>query len=162
MFFTGTDMFEGDGAAATFHSVIKSGGNGQVLAKVYASSNLVANTPYFVKVCYTTANANWFQATEPTASGIGMVGIPSAAIASGCVGWVTVRGICNDAQAPATSFTGSVGKAIYLSGATGIGCTGSAYIGAPHQIGIMITTAANSSTTCTILLTGNLYARAIS
>ena len=160
MFFTGTDMFEGDGAAATFHSVIKSGGNGLVLAKVYASSNLVAKTPYNVKIGYATGGANWFQATEPTASNIGLIGIPSAAIASGCVGWVTIRGIVNDVACPAESLTGSVGKAIYQKGA-GLGATGSAYIGAAHQVGIQITTATNSSTTGTILLTGNFYAQSL-
>ena len=161
MFFTGTDMFEGDGAAATFHSVIKSAGNGKVVAKVYASSNLVAKTPYIVRMFYATGATQWLQATELTTSHIGLVGIPDSAIASGCVGWITVRGIVDDAAAPATSFTGSVGKAIYWGGATGIGCTGSAYIGAAHQIGIMITTAANSSTTATIYLTGNMYAQSL-
>jgi len=161
MFFTGTDMFEGDGAAATFHSLIKSAGNGKVVAKVYASSNLVMGTPYVVRTAYATGGGAWFQATELAASSIGLVGIPTTAIASGCVGWVTVRGIVDDAQAPAESFTGSVGKAIYWGGATGIGCSSTTYIGAAHHVGIMITTAANASTTCTILLTGNMYARSI-
>ena len=159
MFFTGTDMFEGDGAAATFHSLIKSAGNGKVVAKVYASSNLVAKTPYMVRPYYSTADANWFQATELSASGVGLVGIPSMAIASGCVGWVTVRGIVDDAIGAATSFTGSVGKAVYHQGATGIGCAASTYAGLPWQIGIQLTTVTNQSTTATIYLTGNMYAR---
>ena len=161
MFFTGTDMFEGDGAAATFHSVIKSGGNGLVMAKVYASSNLVAKTPYNVNVAYGTESvANWFRCTEPTASNIGLIGIPSAAVASGCVGWVTIRGVVEDVAFPAESLTGSVGTAIYQKSA-GLGGTGSAFIGAVHQVGINLVTVGNESTTGTIYLTGNLYAQSL-
>ena len=40
MFFTGMDMFEGDGAATTYQTLIKSDTDGRILAKTYAESGM--------------------------------------------------------------------------------------------------------------------------
>jgi hypothetical protein len=159
MFFMGTDMFEGDGAAATFHSLIKSNGNGQVLAKVYATSGMTAKRMYVMTHMYSTANNGYFQPLAATASNKGLPGIASAAIASGCVGWVTIRGQALDVSSPATiEMTGSIGHAIFWGGASGMGASSSAYLGQVHQIGFLIEEA-TATLVADIFLTGNAYAQ---
>jgi hypothetical protein len=162
MFFTGTDNFEGDGASATFHAVIKSGTNGKQWVRVYATSGCVDQVPYICRYNYTTSGNGWFQpaalATNPAA---GLLGIPSGAIASGCVGWLQVRGACTCTGA-AASFTGSIGHAVYWGGATGLGATGSAYVGAQHQVGFLLDEYGGGGTNVAdIFLTGNAYAQSL-
>jgi hypothetical protein len=160
MFFVDTDFHEGDGAAATFHARIKSGGNGSLWAQVYASSGCVSRTPHFVSYGYTTSGNGWLQATAISASQVGIIGLPSGAIASGCVGWVQIRGAFDNVAGPATSFTGSIGHAVYWGGATGLGATGSAYRGLPYHVGFLLE-GVSSSTTANIFLAGNLYAQSL-
>jgi len=51
-----------------------------------------------------------------------MVGIASVVIASGCVGWVTLRGPVSGACSPATvEFTGSIGHAVFFADESGNG-----------------------------------------
>ena len=160
--FVGTDMFEGDGADATFNSLIKSHGNGQVVVKVYATSGMTAKRMYPLMYQYTTSDNGWFQPQVMSASNVGLPGIASAAIASGCVGWVTIRGQVSDASSPATvGFTGSIGHAVYWGGASGIGATSSAYVGAAHQIGFLIETSVTGLVACDIFLTGNEHAQSL-
>ena len=155
MMIIGSDFIDNN---ASFTTSAKRNGP-KIFVKAWAESGVDENTPAAIMF-----GGSGYVATALIGSIYAYVGVPEGtqSVGAGSWGWFQIRGPVDDVQGAATSFTGSVGKAIYLSGATGIGCTGSAYIGAPHQIGIMITTAANSSTTCTILLTGNLYARAIS
>ncbi len=159
MFFIDSDFSEGDGALATFHAAMKSGGNGSVWVEVYATSGMVSKTPYICEYNYTTSGNGWFQpsviATNPA---VGVLGFSSGTLASGCLGWVKIRGLVEDAQGAATSLTGSIGHAVYWAGATGIGATGSAYVGAAHQVGVLAAYV-NESTTGTIYLTGNMYAQ---
>lgn len=163
MFFAGTDMFEGDGDAATFAANIKSvGSDGQVVVKVYATSGMTAKALYPLSFYYTTSGNCWFQPMIMSASNCGLPGIASGAIASGCVGWVTVRGKVTDASSPATvMFTGSIGHAVYWGGASGMGATSSAYIGAIHQIGVLMETSVTGTIACDIFLTGNPRAQSL-
>lgn len=155
MFFVSTDFQEGGG---TFSAQLRADGS-RVLVKVYATSGCVTGTPYRIDYAYTTSGNGWLQPHALTASAIGLVGIASGAIASGCTGWVTVRGPVDNAQAPAASFTGSVGHAVYWGGATGIGATSGAFTGGNSFCGVLLEYA-NGSTTSNIFLTGNLFARA--
>ena len=158
MFFTGTDMFEGDGDAATFHAIIKSHGNGQVVVKTYATSGWTAKRPYILSYyCATDDNIPWFSPIPSGVGAVGLVGVASGAIASGCVGWVTVRGTVIDASAPASvDFTGSIGDAVFYTDTSGMGASSSAYLGAAHQIGFLIEDlAAGATNVVNIFLTGN-------
>ena len=84
-----------------------------------------------------------------------MIGVASAAIASGCVGWVTVRGVVEDASSPATvEFTGSIGHAVFFTDSSGLGASSSAYLGAMHQCGFLIEEA-TATLAINIFLTGN-------
>lgn len=157
MFFVDTDFVEVDG---TFSANIKSDGAGRIVCKVYATSGCVLGTPYRVAYAYTTSGNGWLQPHVLDASEKGLVGIASAAIASGCEGWITVRGPVTGAQGAATSLTGSIGHAVYWGGATGIGATGSAFQGLVHQIGVLAEYV-NESTTANIFLTGNLFAQSL-
>jgi len=155
-FFVDSDFLESDG---TFSANLKSDGAGQILCKVYVSSGCVINTPYIVDYRYTTSGAGWLTATGLAASMRGLLGVASTAIASGCVGWITVRGPVNNVQGAATSFTGSVGHAVYWAGATGLGASTSTYIGLAYQVGVLLEET-DASTTANIYLTGNLVATA--
>jgi len=158
MFFVDSDFRESGG---TFSVTLKSNGAGAIAVKVYASSGCVVKNPYFVSYGYTTNTSGlWFQATAIGASQKGVLGVASAAIASGCCGWVTIRGPVTDAAGPATSFTGSCGHSVYWGGATGIGCTGSAFQGLAHQVGFLLE-GTNASTTANIFLTGNLFGQSL-
>ena len=162
MFFTGTDMFEGDGAAATFQTLIKSDTDGRILAKTYAESGMTAKRAYFMHTHYNSAGNGWYQPVVASTLAGGLPGIASDVIASGCIGWVTIRGKVTDASSPASiEMTGSVGHSVFIlthgTGALGgMGASSSAYLGASHQIGFLIESSANASYAHTIFLTGNI------
>lgn len=156
MFFVNSDFYE-DG---TFAANLKSDGGGAIAVKVYATSGCVAKTPYWVTYRYPESGSHYMQATGLNASVKGLIGVASAAITSGCVGWVTIRGPVTDAAGAATSFTGSTGHSVYWGGATGIGATGSAFHGLIHQVGFLLEDT-SSSTTANIFLVGNLNAQSL-
>jgi hypothetical protein len=154
MFFVGTDFAESGG---TFSANIKSDGAGRILAKVYATSGMLTKTGYLLNYQYTTSDNGWFQ---PMAAGsnYGLFGIASDAIASGCVGWVTIRGPVDNASSSATvQFTGSIGHAVFFTTASGMGASSSAYVAFPHQIGVLLEEA-TATYAVNICLTGNAYA----
>lgn len=161
MFFVDSDFFEGDGAAATFGVSLKSGGNGQVFVKVYATSGMIAKNVYIIEQNYTTADSYWMQprviATNPSA---GLLGIPNTVVASGCVGWVQVRGPVSAASFATASQTGEVGHAVFWASASGLKSTGSAYIGAVHQVGVLLEEIAGGNS-ANIYLSGKMYAQSI-
>jgi len=157
MFFTGTDYVESGG---TFSANLKSGGDGRILCKVYATSGWLAKTLQHVSYNYTTSDNTWFQ-PKAVGSGKGLVGIASDAIASGCLGWVTVRGPVTDASSSATvQFTGSIGHAVFFCDASGMGASSSAYLGLDHQIGVLLEMATGTQA-ANIFLMGNVYATAM-
>jgi len=164
MLFVDSDFNEGD---STFSSNLKSGGNGQIMVKVYACSGMVTKCMYPVGIQYTTSGNGWFQplgASTGAASQAGLVGIASDGIASGCVGWATVRGKVADAVAYASvDFTGSIGNAVTWWGASGMSASSSAYIGAIHQIGFLTEDLSTVGYTnvVNIFLTGNMHAQSI-
>ena len=166
MFFIGTDTFAGDGTDTTFTANIKSiPASGQVVVKVYATSGMTAKRMYPLSFKYSSDTAGWFApigVSTAAASQQGLPGIASAAIASGCVGWVTVRGPVTAASSKATDkFTGECGHAVFWGGATGMAASSSAYIGALHQIGFLLTSATGGAAAANIFLTGNEIARSI-
>lgn len=152
MFFTGTDFFESGG---TYSATIKSDGAGRILCYVYATSGMLTKTAYHIGQFYTTSGTCWLQ-PYTVGSKTGLVGISSGAIASGCCGWVTIRGPVDDASSSATvQFTGSIGHAVFLADASGMGASSSAYAGLSHQIGVLLEEATGTYV-ANIFLTGNL------
>ena len=166
MFFIDTDFAEGN-EDGTFTIHLKSGGNGQILVKVYATSGMTAKRMYPLGYFYSTSANGWFSpigASTAGASQKGLPGIASEGIATGCVGWVTIRGTVLDASSPATvDFTGSIGNAITWAGASGMSASSSSYIGAVHQIGFLIEdlSTVGATNAANIFLTGNCYAESI-
>ena len=157
MFFIGSDFTEGDGADATFAARMKSGGNGKVLVEVYCTSGMVAATPYRLDYVYTTesAGAMWLQprtfATNPARS---LIGVASDAVASGCNGWIQIRGQIASVSFAVASQTGSMGHAVFYTDSSGLGASSSAYLGAMHQCGFLIEEA-TATLAINIFLTGN-------
>jgi len=157
MFFVGTDYFESGG---TYSATIKSDGAGRILAYTYATSGMLTKTAYHVGQFYSTTGSPWFQ-PYAVGSKTGLVGISSGAIASGCCGWVTIRGPVDAASSSATvQFTGSIGHAVFFADASGMGASSSAYAGLSHQIGFLLAEATGTQV-CNIFLTGNLNAIAM-
>ena len=157
MFFVGTDFIESGG---TFSANIKSDGAGRILAKVYATSGMLIKSPYMVGPCYATSGTYFtpLMGSGATATGAqGLMGIASGVIASGCVGWVTIRGPVDDASSSATvQFTGSIGHAVFFSEASGLGASSSAYHGLAHQVGFLLEEA-TATYAVNIFLSGNTH-----
>ena len=125
-----------------------------VYIETYAESGIVANSPAEIRwkgSGYTAGSMNH------TASRKAYIGIPrnGAAIASGCVGWVQVRGKVEDAQgAGSLYFSGSIGHGVYwVASSSGIGASGSAYLVDGNHVGFLLQEG-NVSTTADIYLTG--------
>jgi len=156
MFFVNSDFIEGE---ATFAANLKSGGDGKVLVEVYATSGMVAKSPYRIDYGYTTnTGGRWLQpqamATNPM---VGLIGVASDVCASGCLGWVQIRGPILAVSFAVASQTGSIGDAVSWASAAGLKATSSTYIGAVHQVGVFISEATGTNTG-DILLVGNCYA----
>lgn len=141
------DNINDDGSS--FNTSFRSG-NGKAFVQAYATSGMVANTPYAVAF-----GGSSYNATALIGSIYAYVGVPERVTASGCMGWVQIRGAVNDVQGAATSFTGSVGHNVYWAGATGLGATTSANHGNPTlgAVGILLE-GVSSSTTANIFLMG--------
>jgi len=142
---------------SSFNTMFHADG-GKVFIQAYATSGIVANTPMLVQFMGSGYNATLISACTSEA-GFGGYPKDGKALASGCVGWVQVRGKIEDVQAfVATGFTGSVGHSVFM-GATatagGFGATSSANVGngAIGQIGVLLEAASGSLTT-TMYLTG--------
>jgi len=140
------DNINNDGSS--FNTSFRSG-NGKAFVQAYATSGMVANTPYAV-----TFAGSGYAATVLAASIYAFVGVPERVTASGCVGWVQIRGHVEDVQASAAESTGSVGHIIQWHAGT-ICASSSTYLGDPTlgDIG-MLTQEAAASTTLNIWLTG--------
>jgi len=156
MFFVGSDFFESGG---TYSATIKSDGAGRVLAYVYATSGWTAKRAYAIGPCYATGGAFFtplMGAGGTSTSAQGLYGVASGAIASGCMGWVTIRGPVDDASSAATvEFTGSIGHSVFLAAGSGMGASTSSYQGRAHQIGFLLEEA-TATLACNVFLTGNL------
>ena len=151
MLFSGNDFID---TASSFDTAVKAGTDGKMFVRAYATSGAGLKTPQMV-----LWHGSGYAATALAAGARAHVGVPEEAIASGCVGWIQVRGYASNVQGAATSLTaGSFGHAIYWGGATGIGCSASAYVGVASQIGVLMEDlgAAANSTTANIWLNGNL------
>uniref|UniRef100_A0A6H1ZU79 Tail protein n=1 Tax=viral metagenome TaxID=1070528 RepID=A0A6H1ZU79_9ZZZZ len=140
------DNINNDGSS--FNTSFRSG-NGKAFVQAYATSGMVANTPYAVKF-----TGSGYSATILVASIYAYVGVPERITASGCVGWVQIRGPVEGLQASAAESVGSVGHAISWEVAT-VFASSSANQGNGErgQIGVL-TKAANASTTLNVYLTG--------
>ena len=124
-------------------------GNGNAFVKAYATSGMVANTPYAVQW-----SAGQVNATALAASIWGMVGVPERVVASGDTGWVQVRGKVEDVQASAAESTGEVGHMVQWHAGT-VAASTSTYLGNPNlgDVGVLVQ-AATASTTLSIWLSG--------
>jgi len=145
MMIIGSDFIDNN---ASFNTVTKRNG-AKLFVQAYATSGIVANTPMVVAFM-----GSGYNATVLAASLYGYVGVPEAAVASGCVGWVQIRGPVAGVQASAAESTGSVGHIIQWHAGT-ISASSSTYLGDPTlgEIGLL-TTEADASTTLDIYLTG--------
>lgn len=124
-------------------------GNGKAFVKAYAGGGMVANTPYAIQF-----SASLYNATVLAASIWGMVGVPERVCASGCTGWVQVRGNVEGVQASVAESTGSVGHIIQWHAGT-ICASSSTHIGSPYTGDVgMLTQEAEASTTLNIWLNG--------
>lgn len=125
----------------------------KLYVRAYAAGGIVANTPMVVAFA-----GSGFAATVFAASTMGWVGVPEdgTALASGCVGWVQIRGNVEDVQCPAQSITGSIGHGVYWAGATGLGASSSAYAGLSGQVAMLTgdATGYSASTTANMFLLG--------
>jgi len=140
---------------SSFNTSFRSG-NGKAFVQAYAESGIVANTPMLIQF-----GGSGYVATLISActNEQGWCGVPERVLASGCVGWVQVRGQVDGTQSPISSFyTGSVGHAVIM-GATatagGLHATGGANTGnqIAGQVGVLLEET-NNSTTGNIYLTG--------
>ena len=147
MLHVGNDTLDKIGS---FNTQIKTDRNGGVFVYAISSGGAVVGQPYpllFKGSCYS--------ATDLSASYKARIGIPPAALTSGCAGWFQIRGLVTGAQGAATSFNGSFGHAVYWGGATGLGAADSAYQALLHQVGILVEdVGGGGSTTANIWLTG--------
>ena len=155
MLLVGSDFIDND---ASFNTQLKREG-AKVFVQTYATSGMVADTPYAVQFM-----GSGYNATALAASIYAYVGVhkDGEALASGCVGWVQIRGNVENVQAAATSVTGSVGHAVYWAGATGLGASSSANTGNPTvMVGVLTDDhSGGGSTTINMYLCG-LYATPI-
>jgi hypothetical protein len=137
----------------SFNTLMKREGP-NVFIQVYVANGIAANMP----VAVTWKGSNYAAGSMNDASQRAYIGIPraSAAIASGCIGWVQIRGKVENVQAASDNWTGSVGHAIHwLSSTTGLGATSSEYNGDPGlQLGYLLTSTYSASTTADIFLSG--------
>lgn len=142
---------------SSFNTMMKAG-DAKVFVQAYAGSGIVANTPMLVQW-----SGSGFAATLISActAEMGYCGYhrDGTTLASGCVGWVQIRGKIEDVQSDwATGYTGSVGHAVVM-GATatagGLYATSGANTGNPviGQVGVLLEEASGSLTT-TMYLTG--------
>ena len=154
MLFSGTDFINSD-ASTYIAPTIKTGDYGKVFVKAYASSGAAVDTGKLLNYGHSTGYEG-YMATALIASVKGLFGYTEAAVASGCVGWFTVRGFVDSAQGQTGSFQGSIGHAVYFC-ASGIGVADGAFNGGMSQIGI-IHADVNACTTATIYLVGNMQA----
>ncbi|KKL55586.1 hypothetical protein LCGC14_2253960 [marine sediment metagenome] len=148
MMIVGSDFIDNN---TSFNTVMKRNGP-NVFVQAYAESGIVANTPMAVQFM-----GSGYNATVLIGSVYGYVGLPEdgASLASGCVGWVQIRGKASDVQGGTASFKGSVGHNVYWAGGTGLGATVSGNVGNQDigQVGVLLEEA-DDSTTALIYLTG--------
>ena len=136
--------------ASSFNISMRAGAS-KVFVEAYATSGMVANTPYAISFA-----GSGYNATVLVASIYAVPGVPERAVASGCMGWVQIRGNVEGVQASAAESTGSVGHTVFWTAAA-IAASTSANRGY-HQLGQIgvLTKAAAASTTLNMWLFGRL------
>ena len=129
MLFTGNDALD---VIGSFNTQFKTDRAGAVFVYAIASGAAAVGTPHPILF-----KGSGYAATALSASIRGVLGLPQETVPSGCVGWFQIRGYFADAQGGATCFGGSYGHAVYWGGATGLGCSSSAFTGISHMVAIM-------------------------
>ena len=135
---------------ASFNTHMRSG-NGKVYLEAYATSGMVADTPYMVQW-----GGSGYNASILAASNFAYVGVPDdgKAVASGCLGWVQVRGYVSGVQCGTTDLLASQGHSVFW-GAAALGASTSLYEGLDHQVAVLMEDlGGGASTTGNIFLTG--------
>jgi hypothetical protein len=152
MFF-GTDFIDND---ASFNTQLRKGPGGAIYVQAVVADAAAANTPVAVR-----QNGSTYYATALAASeGYAYVGVEKdgAAIASGCVGWIQIRGAASGVQAGAADVLCSQGHSIFW-GAAALGASTSAYTmsHSSGQIGFSLADyGAGGCTTITMYFAGAL------
>jgi hypothetical protein len=151
-------IFENNIDTDSSFNTMMSAGEGKVFIQAYAESGIVANTSMLAQW-----GGSGYAATLISActSECGYLAYPKdgKALASGCVGWVQIRGKIEDVQSGwATGYTGSVGHAVVMGAtatAAGLYATSAANVGngVVGQVGVLLEAASGSLTT-TVYLTG--------
>jgi len=147
MMIIGSDFIDNN---ASFTTSAKRNGP-KVYLKAWAESGVDENTPAAIMF-----GGSGYVATALIGSIYGYVGVPEGtqSVGVGSWGWFQIRGPVDDVQGGTLSFTGSIGHNVYWAGATGLGATSSANIGAPTLgVGVLLEET-SSSTTANIYLTG--------
>jgi len=149
MLLMGSDFIDNN---ASFNTQMKRNGP-NIYLWAYAASGTDENSPALIQHM-----GSGYNATALAASLMGFIGVPEGtqSVGAGSWAWYQIRGKVEDVQGAATSFTGSVGHGIYYGAATGLGATGSSYIGGSPSVGRVgvLLQYANESTTADIYLEG--------
>ena len=149
MLIMGTDFINTD---ASFDISMKRNGP-SVFLRSWAENGVDENTPVMIQF-----GGSGYNATAIAASNICYIGVPEGtqSVGAGSWGWFQITGPVDDVQGAATSFTGSIGHAVHWAAGTGLGASGSAYVGASPSLGRIGTLReyTNESTTANIYLTG--------
>lgn len=137
-----------DSDSSSFNTTFRSG-NGKAFVQAYAAGGMVADTPYAIQYA-----GSGYNATILAASIWAYVGVPDRVTASGCVGWVQIRGERDGVQCGTTDCLGSQGHSVFW-GAAALGVSSSAFQGLTHQVGVLLEDlGGGASTTANMFLTG--------
>jgi len=146
MLHVGTDRLD---VIGSFNFQTKESRDGRVYIYALATGAAALLVPRFVQFKGST-----YEATELQASYTGRVGVPIAAIASGCMGWFQIRGFCSNVQGAGSALKGSFGHAVYCS-AAGVAASDGTYTGKREQFAILAEdVGGDASTTANMWLLG--------
>jgi hypothetical protein len=125
---------------------------GKLYVKAVTNDALTSNEVAMVIMAGST-----YLATAPEVSVKGYIGFAADAIASGCVGWVQVRGEVSNCVTAAGSFTGSVGDAVTwgATASAGLHANSSTFHTLDQHVGFLLQEA-TATTSTKLFLVGKL------
>lgn len=152
MLIVGTDAYP-DAQGGSFNTAYKVDPTGsKVYVQAYTNDALTSN-----EVAMAMYDGSTYLATSQEASVVGYICFAQAAIASGCLGWVQIRGVVSNVVSAAGSFTGSVGHAVSwgVTASAGLHASDSFYQTLEHHVGWLVQ-AATATTSTKMFLAGKL------
>ena len=141
---------------SSFNTNMRAGDEGKVFVETYATSGMVADTPYMVQWGGSGYNASILAASNYAYIGVHEDG---KALASGCVGWTQIRGRVNNVQGSIANCSAEQGHGVAWVAAAFVASSsivqGLYTVG---QVGVFLegseATTANASTTMDVWLNG--------